>query len=82
MSKARLSDYIRKNSVFIFAILVFLFLNPKFSRDVISDGSDKYYSRKKYNGLRDELDESNLSRKMPFFINTQFNRAERSRSRW
>ena len=82
MSKSRLYNYIKKNSVFIFAILVFLFLNPKFAREICSDGSQKYYERKKYNGLRDELDESNLSGKMPFFINTQFNRAERSRSRW
>lgn len=79
MSKSRLHSYIRKNSVFVYSMLVALFLDNKFARLVVDEGSEKFLKKKKYNGLRDELE---VPPWMNQFVNTQFNRADRTIEKW
>ena len=79
MRKARLHSYIKKNSVFVFSILVALFMDRALLLSILPDGAQKYFGKKKYNDLRDEL-------KVPIgissFVKTQFERGYRTYDKW
>lgn len=46
MRKARLHSYIKKNSVFVFSILVALFMDRALLLSILPDGAQKYFGKK------------------------------------
>lgn len=56
MSAARQRNYLKKNEVFIYSLLVRLCLDPVLAKEILKNGSSKFYRKKRYNPLRDELD--------------------------
>lgn len=79
MSKSRLVSYLKKNSVFVFSMLVALLLNRSLMEEVVRTGSDKYFQKNKYNELRDELDVPGW---MGLFVKAQMNRSIRAIDKW
>ena len=79
MSKKRLHKYLQKNSVFVYSMLVALLLDRPLMESVISDGSSKYSSKKKYNEIRDELQ---VPPWMRDFIRCQLNRSINAMDAW
>lgn len=79
MSKKRLHKYLQKNSVFVYSMLVALLLDRSLMESVISDGSSKYSSKKKYNEIRDELD---VPPWMSQFVHCQLNRTIKAMDAW
>ena len=79
MSASRLRSYLKKNSVFVFSMLVALLLNRSLMEEVVKTGGDKYFQKKKYNELRDEL---NVPGWMQLFVKSQLNRSIRAMDNW
>ena len=79
MSKKRLHKYLQKNSVFVYSMLVALLLDRPLMESVISDGSSKYSSKKKYNEIRDELE---VPPWMSEFVHCQLNRTIKAMDAW
>lgn len=79
MSASRLKRYLKKNSVFVFSMLVALLLNRSLMEEVVKTGGDKYFQKKKYNELRDEL---NVPGWMQLFVKSQLNRSIRAMDKW
>ena len=79
MSKARLHSYLKKNSSFVFSMLTALLLNRSLMEEVVKSGGDKYFQKKKYNELRDELDVPGF---MPLFVKSQLNRSIQAIYKW
>lgn len=79
MSKKRLHKYLQKNSVFVYSMLVALLLDRPLMESVITDGSNKYSSKKKYNEIRDELE---VPPWMSEFVHCQLNRTIKAMDKW
>ena len=79
MSNSRLHRYLKKNSVFVFSMLTALLLNRSLMEEVVRSGGDKYFQKKKYNELRDELDVPGF---MPLFVKSQLNRSIQAMDKW
>lgn len=60
-------------------MIVALLLNRPLMESVIRDGGEKYFKKKKYNELRDQLEVPGW---MEMFVRSQMNRSIRALDKW